>query len=100
MIKVMIAVSGIISLAAAPSLPTPPLPPEFSPYDTAAPVPRTDGQTPQDIAVNSQIQLRTFNQQSYEQNVSGGYLPGSQYENKEDRKAIQTPGLSLTIPFK
>jgi hypothetical protein len=99
MIKLMIATAGLMMLAAAP-LPVPPMPPQLTPFETLAPVARSDVDPPSDIAWGPNLKLRTFDRQSFEQNVNGGYLPSSHYENKEDRKAIQTPGLSITIPLK
>jgi hypothetical protein len=45
----------------------------------------------------SSVKLQMFRMRRYD--ASQGFLPGSRYESTEDRKAIQTPGLSIVVPL-
>jgi hypothetical protein len=82
------------------SLPVPPIPPPNPPTDQLAPVPNPDLREPTEIATEGarvglqDFRARTFNNQGL------GYTPGSQYESTEDKRPIQTPGLSVQVPLR
>ena len=99
MISLRLALAGLVVMAAggAPELPVPPVPPPNPPSDTA-PVPDDDAQGPRALtADDAQFRLRLYRMQRYD--ASQGFIPGSRYESSEDKKAIQTPGLSLSVPL-
>jgi hypothetical protein len=84
--------------APAPSLPVPPVPPAHPPKDQSAPIPNVDARGPQDVApVGPQVQVTDFRQRL--QDASLGYSPGSHYQTSEDRRPIQTPGLTVRVPL-
>ncbi len=45
----------------------------------------------------SNITVRDFRVDDY--NHSLGYTPGSKFETSEDKRSIQTPGLSFRVPL-
>jgi hypothetical protein len=97
----LILLMGLATAAAAPGpdLPIPPIPPKRPPTDVAAPVPDSDVRAPLVIASEDpRVQIRNFRVDRYDQ--SRGFLPGSRYESSEERKGIQTPGLSVTVPLR
>jgi hypothetical protein len=84
--------------APAPSLPVPPIPPEHPPAAQAAPMPNPDARAPQDrSAGGTQVGLTDF--RINRDNQSLGYTPGSQFQTNEDRRPIQTPGLTVRVPL-
>jgi hypothetical protein len=92
--------AGLLTLAAAPDtgLPVPPVPPSVPPTDTAAPRPDDSLRAPVVLADQDPlVRLQLFRMQRHDS--SQGFLPGSRYESTEDRKAIQTPGLTVTVPL-
>ena len=85
-------------VVARTTLPVPPVPPRHPPSDEAAPIPDRDARAP----VKPQGEQTRLNVEFYRMNdhdTSQGFAPGSKYQSDEDRKAIQTPGLSVTVPF-
>jgi hypothetical protein len=96
----MLLLGCLAAMAAAPlePLPVPPIPPDDPPGDIAAPVPNTELRSPSDLAdEDAKIKLQLYRLHRY--SPSQGFLPGSQYQSTEDRKAIQTPGFSLSVPL-
>ncbi|MEJ0017066.1 MAG: hypothetical protein WDN25_10960 [Acetobacteraceae bacterium] len=94
-VAVLIATTG-----AAPrrTLPVPPIPPARPPADQTAPLPNRDVQAPITTSdTGMQVRLQDFRVRRL--NQSYGYTPGSQYEGAEDKRAIQTPGLTLRVPL-
>lgn len=90
-------------LAAAPaladSLPTPPIPPFLTSGTTAAPVPDSDVDAPPAISASGPtIALKFYRAETYDPGM--GFAPGSRYRTNEDRKPIQTPGFSVSVPLK
>jgi hypothetical protein len=82
----------------AQDFPVPPPPPANPPVDEAAPVPNVDARAP--VLPSSEqpsIDVKLYRAQPY--NPSQGFAPGSQYQSNEDRKPIQTPGLSVSVPL-
>ena len=82
----------------APTLPLPPVLPEHPPTDQTAPIPNPDARGPRDAAsIGTQVQVTDF--RASRQNQSLGYSPGSQFQTGEDRRSIQTPGLTVRVPL-
>ena len=80
-------------------LPVPPLPPAHPPSDQAAPLPDRDIQPPRDAGSQGpQVGLRDFRIRRFDD--SPGYAPGSKFENEEDKRPIQTPGLTVRVPLR
>ncbi|MDR3537051.1 MAG: hypothetical protein P4L71_11180 [Acetobacteraceae bacterium] len=97
----LLLLTGLLTLAAAPEpmLPIPPIPPTHPPTDTAAPVPDDDMRAPVTVAdATTQVKLQLYRVHRYD--GSRGFLPGSRYESTEDRRPIQTPGLSVSVPLR
>lgn len=85
--------------AIADELPVPPIPPEHPPLAEIAPVPNPDAQAPVAAASDApSIDIRLYRAKAYD--TSMGFAPGSRYQTAEDRKPIQTPGLSISVPLK
>jgi hypothetical protein len=83
----------------APPLPVPPIPPAHPPADNSiAPVPNQDAnappQGPQPLA---DLTIQDFRVNTYTQGL--GYVPGSQFQTSEDKRPIQTPGLTWKVPL-
>ena len=96
---VLTLVAGIGSEAMAETLPVPPLPPSVPPIGDAAPVPNLNAEAP--VAPSSDemsVNVQLYRVRMYD--PSAGFVPGSRYQSTEDRKPIQTPGLSFSVPLK
>jgi hypothetical protein len=101
MTRVACAAIALIATAAAPPrpLPLPPIPPLRPPVEQVAPTPDRDARAPwvpadDGVRIRPQdFRVRRFNQGGL------GYAPGSQFETTEDKRPIQTPGLSLQVPL-
>ncbi len=83
--------------AAAESLPVPPLPPANLKMAQIAPVPDPDVQAPRAQAVDLSLNVHFYRATTYD--PSQGFTPGSRFQSSEDRKPIQTPGLSFSMPI-
>ncbi len=84
--------------ALAEELPVPPSPPDRGPASDAAPVPNLDAQNPATASqAQTNVQVQFYRSQPYQAGV--GFAPGSRYRTPEDRKPIQTPGLSVSVPL-
>jgi hypothetical protein len=84
--------------APAPSLPVPPIPPAQPQAAQSAPVPNPDARAPPDrSAGGTQVGLTDFRLDR--DNQSMGYSPGSQFQTSEDRRVVQTPGLTVRVPL-
>jgi hypothetical protein len=81
----------------APSLPVPPIPPVDAPADRSAPVPDPDLRAPTEPGQRVQVSIQDFRVQRFYQGL--GYTPGSHFETSEEKRPIQTPGLSLKVPL-
>jgi hypothetical protein len=92
---VLLATTG----ASPPSmLPVPPIPPAYPPTGQSAPMPDVDAQAPlADTEAGAQLSLRDFRVQRFYQGL--GYAPGSRFETSEDKRPIQTPGVTVTVPL-
>jgi hypothetical protein len=85
--------------AMADDLPVPPIPPQQDVLAEIAPVPNADARAP----VVEEAEAPTFDVRLYRAKLhdpSQGFAPGSRYQDTEDRKPIQTPGLSISVPLK
>jgi hypothetical protein len=101
MTRLACASLAFIFVAAAPPparLPLPPIPPAHPPGEQLAPTPDRDAQAPW-VPANDGVRVRPqdFRAQLLTQGL--GYVPGSQFQSNEDRRPIQTPGLSLQVPL-
>lgn len=95
----LIALLALSSRAFAEDLPVPPIPPMIGLTSEAAPVPNANAQAPNVPASDKpSIAMKLYRAQTYDPGV--GFAPGSRYQTSEDRKPIQTPGFSVTVPLK
>jgi hypothetical protein len=96
---ILLAALTVLGPAAmAEDLPVPPIPPEHPPLADIAPVPNIDAQAPIAAASNApSIDVRLYRARPYDPGM--GFAPGSRYQSSEDRKPIQTPGLSINVPL-
>lgn len=87
------------SAAAADELPVPPAPPENIQMTEVAPTPDQDVQAPvPPVSDQPNVNVKLYRSQIYD--PSRGFTPGSRYQSTEDRKPIQTPGLSVSVPIR
>jgi hypothetical protein len=94
-LAILILISG--STAFADELPVPPLPPQNRPLDQTAPVPDLDAHAPLvPLSDGPSVNVRFY--RFNPPNPSMGFAPGSRYQTSEDRKPIQTPGFSVSVP--
>jgi hypothetical protein len=91
----------VATLAAGPSplppLPIPPIPPEAPPIDQSAPLPDRDANVPTDNSAKTRLSVQDFRIQRFYQGL--GYAPGSHFATSEEKRPIQTPGLSVQVPL-
>ncbi len=82
----------------ADTLPEPPMPPAQVPERDAAPTPDRDAKTglppPSEHAA---VELKVFRATPYDAGVA--FTPGSRFRTPEERKPIQTPGVSFSFPL-
>jgi hypothetical protein len=84
--------------ALATGLPTPPEPPAQASRSIAAPIPDSDFHAPPAPAeTGPTIGLKFYRLQNFDPGL--GFAPGSRYQMSEDRKQIQTPGFSVSVPL-
>ncbi|HEY2107996.1 MAG TPA: hypothetical protein VGH29_19520 [Candidatus Binataceae bacterium] len=91
-----IMLSGV---AMAEDFPVPPIPPAKPPLGEAAPIPNFDATGPA-LAPSDEpsLYVRLYRNKMYDPSV--GFVPGSQFQTSEDKKPIQTPGFSVSVPLK
>jgi hypothetical protein len=81
------------------ALPVPPIPPAHPPTDQSAPMPDRDAQAPPDgTGDGARVSVRDFRISRFNQGM--GYAPGSQFETSEEKRSIQTPGLTVQVPLR
>ncbi|HEX3573694.1 MAG TPA: hypothetical protein VHU42_03750 [Rhodopila sp.] len=86
------------SAAMAENLPIPPIPPAHPLIADAAPIPNVDAEAPASHEVEKvSVDVRLYRVKLYDPSL--GFAPGSRYQSTEDRKAIQTPGFSVSVPL-
>jgi hypothetical protein len=78
-------------------LPLPPPLPANPPDDLAAPMPDVNSEFPAPGESSTSWALRIYRMQEY--GTGEGYIPGSEYQSPEQRKPMQTPGFSVTVPL-
>jgi hypothetical protein len=90
----------IAGSALADTLPVPPIPPEHPPAADGAPVPDINARAPVTVVAEQgpSVDVRLYRAKTFD--TSMGFAPGSRYQSSEDRKPIQTPGFSVTVPLK
>ena len=96
-----LALALLLTLGAGPprDLPIPPIPPPVPPAGQTAPIPDRDAQAPPDENSNgTRVGVQDFRVERF--NDSPGYTPGSQFRTSEDKRPIQTPGLSVHVPLR
>lgn len=88
------------TVAEADTLPVPPVPPLTPPRGAVAPTPNTDLSGPNNASGNESpaLSVKLYRARPYDPGL--GFAPGSRYQSSEDRKPIQTPGLSFSVPLK
>lgn len=85
--------------ALANDLPIPPIPPAHPPLTDVAPIPDEDARAPvAPISDAPSVDVKFFHARRH--NPSLGFAPGSAYETNEDRRPIQPPGFSVSVPLK
>jgi hypothetical protein len=97
--RVCSGLAMVVSVAAAPApLPLPPIPPPHPPPEQLAPTPDRGAQAPW-VPPSDGVRVRPqdFRAQLLTQGL--GYTPGSRFQSNEDKRPIQTPGLSLQVPL-
>jgi hypothetical protein len=83
--------------APAPPLPVPPIPPAHPPTVQRAPVPDPNLVAPLSGSLLPDVKFQDFRASQY--STSPGYAPGSQFQTSEDKRPIQTPGLTWKVPL-
>lgn len=95
MALVVFAVAGAGPQAA---MPIPPIPPAHPPTDSLAPMPDLDAYAPApDASASPEVRLQDFRVQEFDHSL--GYVPGSHFATSEDKRPIQTPGLTVRVPL-
>jgi len=84
--------------AASADLPVPPIPPPLPRVAQIAPVPNPDAEDP--VAPGpkqTSLNLKFYKVEMFDPSL--GFAPGSQYQTTQDRKPMQTPGFTLSVPI-
>jgi hypothetical protein len=89
----------LVRVCVAEELPLPPAPPDHAPIGDLAPTPNVNAQPPL-VPASEQpsVDLKLYRARPYEPGM--GFAPGSRHQTNEDRKPIQTPGFSISVPLK
>jgi hypothetical protein len=99
--RLAFAALALATTAAAPAprpLPLPPVPPDRPPTEQVAPTPDRNARAPFVPAETGvRVLPQDFRVGRFNQGL--GYAPGSQYPTSEDKRPIQTPGLSVQVPL-
>jgi len=93
-------VGVLMTMGAAPKrpLPVPPIPPAHPPSVQTAPLPDRDLQAPAAAATTgTQLDMRNFRVPNIQQGMR--YTPGSQFRTSDDKRPVQTPGLTVRVPL-
>ena len=93
----LIAAAGPMKYQPEVNLPVPPIPPAHPPSDQSAPIPNADAAAPASAAVLPNVSWQDFRATNFDQSL--GYAPGSRFSTSEDKRSIQTPGLSWKVPL-
>lgn len=92
------AAAGPVDPVTPPYLPVPPIPPAQPPADQTAPLPNANVSAPPPGSILPNVTLQDFRANQFD-SKSLGYVPGSQFETSEDKRPIQTPGLTWKVPL-
>jgi hypothetical protein len=96
---ILLGMSSASVAALAEQLPVPPIPPDNLRFAETAPVPDPDAQAPVTAASDEpSVDVRLYRSNAYDPSL--GFAPGSRFQTNEDRKPIQTPGFSISVPLK
>ncbi len=87
----------VVGAAARLSFPLPPLPPTHAPAGEPAPLPDTDLSQPTPGAETATFHVRVFSLDEHDAGLA--FIPGSAYPAPEDRKPMQTPGVTVSLPM-
>jgi hypothetical protein len=96
----LVAVTLLATTGAGPSrnLPVPPIPPPHPPPAQPAPMPDLDATGPGPSGSQGpRVMLQDFRIDRFYQGL--GYSPGSHFETSEDKRPIQTPGVTVQLPL-
>jgi hypothetical protein len=84
--------------ASAADLPIPPIPPPQPRITQVAPVPDPDAEAPITSGPKqTSLNLKFYRVEMFDPSL--GFAPGSQYQPTQDRKPMQTPGFTLSVPI-
>jgi hypothetical protein len=92
-----ILLAGVLVGAAKSSLPLPPTPPKHVPAGEAAPVPDGSLLASEPGTRTTEFNLRIFSLQEHDGGLA--FIPGSAYAAPVDRKFMQTPGFTVSLPM-
>lgn len=93
----LIAAGPVKRGAPMPPLPVPPIPPAHPPTAQSAPMPDPNLVPPLAGSVLPGVKFQDFRASQYA--TSPGYAPGSQFQTSEDKRPIQTPGVTWKVPL-
>jgi hypothetical protein len=89
---------GSIPGAEADQFPVPPIPPDHPLLADNAPLPNFDARPPLvPISTSPTIDVRVLSAKRYDPSL--GFAPGSRIQINEDRRPIQPPGFSVSVPL-
>lgn len=91
------APAGVVVGAAGSSIPLPPRPPTHVPAGEPAPMPDDDLRRPTLGTETVRFHVRMFSLDEHDSGLA--FIPGSAYAAPEDRKPMQTPGVTLSVPM-
>jgi len=96
------AVLALLATAGArspPPLPIPPIPPNHPPTNLSAPVPDPNVRAPPPTGPQeTQVRVQDFRADMMTNGL--GYTPGSKFQSSEDKRPIETPGLTVQVPLR
>jgi hypothetical protein len=90
---------SLMKEASGPKIPVPPILSAAVAQSESAPVPDRDAHASMKQDATSRINLSVTDFRATTIDTSAGFVGGSRYRSAEDQRALQTPGLKLTVPF-
>lgn len=97
LVLVLVATTAASPATQKRPLPVPPIPPARPPVDESAPLPNRDIQGPVATVPGTRVRVQDFRVDRMTDGL--GYTPGSRFSTSEDRRSIQTPGLTVQVPL-
>ena len=89
---------GLAAQVSSKDFPVPPIPPDHPSLAETAPVPNADAQAPAaPQSTSPSVDVKLYRTRPYDPGY--GFAPGSRYQDNEERKPIQTPGLVISVPI-